>query len=283
MSRVLLLAFALVTLTSPVHAQLGGLKKRAEKAVANKVAPQANTGARGTPTFDDAVVELTDARLTKILTGFAAEARVAEKNRQYEAGRKQREAAYQRQLEDHQRARDAWEKKHAVWDRCLQKYRDEIDAKGRDAQARAKTIDTVAIKAIGTRVQAAQARGDRAEAIRLTDSLSRALSGAMGDYTKPDDTEQRARADCGEEPAEPRSPERPAEETQSTVPDGVRASGIPDNQYRIARERILAWLSLGDDKITRGETKYAFTDAELAALNARRADLRQYETLLQTY
>lgn len=283
MLRALLLAFAVVALTSPAQAQLGGLKKRAEKAVANKVAPQANTAARGTPTFDDAVVELTDARVARMLTGFAAEARAAEKNRQYEAGRKQREAAYQRQLEDHQRARDDWEKKHALWDRCVQKYRDEIDAKGREAQARAKTIDTVAIKAIGARIQAAQARGDRAEAIRLTDSLSRAMSGAMGDYSKPDDTEQRARADCGDEPAEPRQPERPAEETVSTVPEGVRASGIPDNQYRIARERILAWLSLGDDKITRGETKYAFTDAELAALGAKRGELRQYESVLQAY
>jgi hypothetical protein len=283
MLRALLLAFAVVALTSPAQAQLGGLKKRAEKAVANKVAPQANTAARGTPTFDNAVVELTDARVAKMLIGFAAEARAAEKNRQFEAGRKQREAAYQRQLEDHQRARDDWEKKHAVWDRCLQKYRDEIDAKGRDAQARAKTIDTVAIKAIGVRIQAAQARGDRAEAIRLTDSLSRAMAGAMGDYTKPDDTEQRARADCGEEPAEPREPSRPAEETLTTVTDGVRASGMPDDQYRIARERILAWLSLGDDKITRGETKYAFTDAELAALGAKRGELRQYESVLQAY
>jgi hypothetical protein len=65
--------------------------------------------------------------------------------------------------------------------------------------------------------------------------------------------------------------------------EGVKASGMPDEQYRIARERILAWLSLGDEKITRGETTYAFTDAELAALGARRNELRQYDGLLTSY
>lgn len=283
MLRALSLAFAFAILTSPVHAQLGGLKKRAEKAVANKVAPKATTGSRATPTFDDAVVELTEARVTQLLAGFAAEARMAKKNEEYEAGRKQRDATYERQRQEHEGAYADWEKKHAAWDRCAQKYRDEVDAKGREAQEYAKSVDTAAFKAVAVRVQAAQQRGDRAEALRLTDSLSAAVSAASARFTKPDDTEKRAHAECGDEPGEPKAPSRPPEQIVSTVADGTKAAGMPEAQYRIARERVLAWLSLGDDKITSGETKYAFTDPELAALGARRGDLRQYESVLQAY
>jgi hypothetical protein len=283
MLRALCLAFAIALFASPASAQLGALKKRAEKAVANKVAPKAATGARTTPNFDDVVVELTEARVTQLLAGFAAEARVAKKNQDYEAGRTQREAAYQQQRQQYERAHSDWEKKQAVWFRCTQKYRDEIDAKGQAGAEYAKSIDTTALKAVAVRVQAAQVRNDMAEVRRLTDSLTSAITAATSQFTNVDDVEKRARAECGNEPEEPKAPSRPTEQTFSTVADGSKASGIREDQYRIARERVLAWLSLGDDKITSGETKYAFTDAELAALGARRGELRQYESVLQAY
>ncbi len=283
MLRALCLAFALAVLTSPAHAQLGGLKKRAEKAVANKVAPKTAAGARATPTFDAVVVELTEARITTLLTGFAAEAKAAAKNQEYEAGRQQREAAYRQQRDAYERARTDWEKRSAAWDRCMEKYRAEVDARGQQSQSFVQSTDTMKLKALALRIQNAQVRGDMAEAKRLTDSLTSIMNAAVAQYGSAD-IEKRARAECGDRPEEPARPEAPAQPVSlSTLGDGSRASGMPEEQYRIARERVLAWLSLGDDKITSGETKYAFTDAELAALNGRRADLRQYETLLQTY
>ena len=282
MLRALCLAFALATLTSPAHAQLGALKKRAEKAVANKVAPKAATGTRATPTFDNAVIELTEARVAQLLTGFAAEAKTAAKNREQEASREQREAAYRQQREQHQRAQAEWQKKSDAWDKCMEKYRAEVESRGQQSQSFVQSTDTMKLKALALRIQNAQQRGDMTEAKRLTDSLTSIMNAAVTQYGTSD-IEKRARAECGDRPEEPQAPEAPAQPVSlTTLPDGSRASGIPEEQYRIARERVLAWLSLGDDKITRGETQYAFTDAELAALNARRADLRQYETILST-
>jgi hypothetical protein len=229
------------------------------------------------------VVELTEARVTHMLAGFAAEARVAAKNREYEAGRKAREAAYERQRQEYERAYKEWEKKHEAWDRCMQKYRDASDARGREAQAAASTLDTVAMQAVARRIQAAHQRGDTREALRLTDSLSKSVNAATMKYTNDGGIEKRATAECGLEPQEPKAPAPPTDQTTGTVADGARASGIPEEQYRVARERILAWLSLGDEKITSGETKYAFTDGELAALGARKAELRQYEDVLGAY
>jgi hypothetical protein len=283
MLRALVLAFALTLVASPANAQLGALKKRAEKAVAGKVAPQAATTGRGKPAFDDAVIELNDATVAKLLTGLAAEAKVAAKNRELEAGQKRADATYRQQRDAYETARATWQKKHDAWDKCMEKYRAEYNSRGQEAQAFVQSTDTMKLKAIALRIQNAHARGDMAEAKRLSDSLTSSMAAATTRYGGAD-IEKKARAECGERPEEPTAPEAPAQPVSlSTLTDGSRASGIPEEQYRIARERVLAWLSLGDDKITRGETKYAFTDAELAALNARRADLRQYETLLQTY
>jgi hypothetical protein len=283
MLRALVSAFAIALFIAPAQAQLGALKKKAEKAVASKVAPQPTTSGRATPTFDAAVLELTDARVAQLLTGLAAEARTAAKNRADEASREQREAAYRQQRDQHQRAQEAWQKKSDAWDTCMEKYRAEVEARGRQSQSFVQSTDTLKLKALALRIQNAQQRGDMTEAKRLTDSLTSIMNAAVTQYGTGD-IEKRARAECGDRPEEPEAPEAPAQPVSlSTLPDGSKASGIPEEPYRIARERVLAWLSLGDDKITRGETQYAFTDAELAALNARRGDLRQYETLLSTY
>jgi hypothetical protein len=282
MLRALVLAFAIAVVASPVDAQLGALKKRAEKAVANKVAPQPTT-ARSTPTFDNAVIELTEARLTQMLTGFAAEEKAAARNREAEATQKDRDAAYRRDREKYDRAMSDWEKRRAAVSQCYRKYEPEREARVGRAQSMMERVDTVAMKAVALRIQNAQQRGDITEARRLTDSLT-SVMGAIGRQGNTSDIETRARAECGEAGEEPQAPEAPGQPVSvSTLSDGSRAAGMAEDQYRIARERILAWLSLGDDKITRGETKYAFTDAELAALNGRRGDLRRYETLLQTY
>ena len=283
MLRTLVSAFAIALLVSPAQAQLGALKKRAEKAVASKVAPQASTTSRATPTFDNAVIELTEARVAQLLTGLAAEAKTAARIRADEAGREQREAAYRQQRDQHNRAQEAWQRKSDAWDKCMEKYHAEVNARGQQSQSFVQSTDTMKLKALALRIQNAQQRGDMPEAKRLTDSLTSIMNAAVTQYGTAD-IEKRARAECGDRPEEPQAPEAPAQlVSMSTLPDGSKASGIPEEPYRIARERVLAWLSLGDDKITRGETKYAFTDAELASLNARRADLRQYETLLSTY
>lgn len=281
MFRSLILACAIAVIATPAHAQMGALRKKAEKAVANKVAP--STSARPTPVFDESVVELTDARVTQLLAGFAAEAQVAAKNREWEAGRKQRDAAHQQQLAEHERASKEWEKKSAVWERCTQKYEAELDAVGREAEAFAKSVDTLALKAVAARIQAAQVRGDMAEVRRLLDSLSAATSAATPKNQRAQDIDKRAEAECGKKPEQPKRPEAPGDQRNNSIDDGAKASGMAENQYQIARERVLAWLSLGDDKITRGETKYAFTDGELAALGARKGELRQYESVLAAY
>lgn len=283
MRAALVLAFAAAVIATPVHAQLGGLRKKAEKAVANKVAPQPHTGTRRTPVFDDVVIELTGARVTQLLTGFAAEARVAEKNRQNEAGREEREAAYQRQQQQFERDYADWEKKNDTWFKCTQKYRDELNARGEKAAEYVQIIDTAAFTRVTARIKAAQEKGDMKEAMRLADSIASAMTRGTSQYTQTDDIEKRSKAECGDQPEEPKAPMAPSDQTVSTLVDGANASGIPEEQYRIARERVLAWLSIGDEKITTGETQYAFTDAELAALGAKKGELSKYQSVLQTY
>jgi hypothetical protein len=283
MRAALVLAFTAAVIATPAHAQLGALRKKAEKAVANKVDPKATTGTRRTPAFDDVVIELTDARVKQLLTGFAAEARVAETNRQNEAGRAEAEAAYQRKRQQFERDYAEWEKKNDTWFTCTQKYRDELNRRGEKAAEYVQNIDTVAFNKVTARIKAAQEKGDMKEAMRLADSISSSMTKATSQYSQTDDIETRSKAECGDQPEEPKAPMAPSTQTMSTLGDGARASGIPEERYRIARERILAWLSLGDEKITKGETQYAFTDAELAALGARKGELSKYQTVLQTY
>jgi hypothetical protein len=229
------------------------------------------------------VIELTDARVKQLLTGFAAEARVAETNRQNEAGRAEAEAAYQRKRQQFERDYAEWEKKNDTWFTCTQKYRDELNRRGEKAAEYVQNIDTVAFNKVTARIKAAQEKGDMKEAMRLADSISSSMTKATSQYSQTDDIETRSKAECGDQPEEPKAPMAPSSQTMSTLGDGARASGIPEERYRIARERILAWLSLGDEKITKGETQYAFTDAELAALGARKGELSKYQTVLQTY
>lgn len=52
---------------------------------------------------------------------------------------------------------------------------------------------------------------------------------------------------------------------------GVGASGLPDQQYHVLRERVAAFVR---------KAPYAFTTAELQVLRAREAQLKEYEALL---
>ena len=119
-----------------------------------------------------------------------------------------------------------------------------------------------------------------AEIRRLSDSLVKAVAptGAAA-VREGEQIHQRALQTCGEEPAEPASPEMESELDYSSVrAAGVRASGMNSDAYAIMRERVVAFVA-SNGKSSGG---MILTEDEVAVLKASLEQLKPFKELLQS-
>jgi hypothetical protein len=274
-SLPLILAIGCV-LAAPAEAQFG-LGKKVQNAVARKAGVPTDGGVQtGKVSFDSAVLEMTDARVTQFIKGLEAErAMAARVEAQDDDGidRRNRAAsdAYDKASQEYQRKSDAW-------DRC----HDPIQAKHeKKSDAYVASIDTMAMYRIAERMKAAQARNDMAEVRRLIDSAGKmgSAASAAGQNLGTDYMAEVSKT-CGARPTEPPKAKLEDKLDYQDVRDaGLEASGMNDQAYSIMRERIVPFIqSKGKNS---GGMMYSKTEAEVLA--ARLDDLTPYAEHLKSH
>ena len=246
---------------TPLAAQFHVPKPKVPNPIA-RVLP--STSPTRQPTYDDRVLEITDARVTALLRGLEAEKR---QRPALTTGYRQNADA---------RAADAVARRGAEGrdeqvSTCFQQspeYRQVFADTGEAGQER--------MNALATRITALQAKGDFAAIQAITDSVTRVTS-------KRDSLLTAARRKCDAIPAAkvptgppPAEPSKPLADSLQVI--GAGAAGMSADQYAVMRERVLAYLST--DEADLRSSMYAFGGGELSVLRARKNDLQRYQTTL---
>jgi len=299
--------FAIATIAAfalPVHdasAQIGGLVKRArdkavEQQVEKRVGGNATANADAPPKFDDVTVELTPERVDGIVRGLAAGRAVLDgatgaPGRAALVARRDAAATKSEELASaNAKAFNAYTEKRDASQSCRndamyasrEKRQKAAEERTQQMSSRAMTDPAFREKAIAIaqKMGVAQQKGDTAEIRRLTAEL-----GITEDDAKPDTLA--ADKACGREPAKPaamvESERLNAQATalsdqirqleESSAATEVKQSGLDERQYRMARERIEAYLS--SLKYNTKSQPRGFSRRELDALGARRGDLEK--------
>lgn len=283
---VLLAAMAL-----PAQAQLGGLaRKMKEKAVQAAVekAGLDTKNAPAPPTYDDVILELTPARIDGLVRGLGVHKQVLEANGGL-AALMQRHDDLDKQASGLQERVNAvssgYDNAHNRWSSCESDVRNSLE-KGHEDQVRKATAAIVANPAGASDKMKAAAAAQQILAKAIADDDSLALKKATAAYYRIwgidlDKDDAVVAAKCGAPPAKPSvmlelekvEAQRDTIEVQAralesrAILDGSKAAGMTEQQFAMARER--AQMALGG-------TRTRFSKAELAALDARKAELAPY-------
>jgi hypothetical protein len=263
----LLSPLALLLVASTASAQIRVPRPRVPNPLdrARQSATDAVTPARQ-PTFDERVIEMTDARLTALVRGLRAE----------QQQRPALEAGYKKNADD-----------RAAFQASTRRSNDRIttaqNCLTNSREYRAIYGDSAAQRKTAERLQKARDRGDERLVQTIEDSVTNAMMNidpqvAMGLVT--------AQQRCGASEAVaamPTTPRIPPAEPRIRLGDSLRiigtgASGMTDEQYGVMRERVLAFLTTDEDDLR--ASMYVFSSKEMTALKAKRAELQRYQTLL---
>ncbi len=267
----------------PAHAGWGdaikAAKDKATKAVTKKAGGEAATaaGGGGKVEFDDVLLELTDARLEQVITGFKAGA-VEGKSRAALVAKHQKtveasdalSAKYSSAIQDadskRSEAESCW---HEVIHKRTKAREDEMSQKMQsDPAMRAKMMD------LAMQMGKAQAAGDNATVAKLQQQMM-----DMSGPTKADTAA--AQAKCGAlPPRHPKAAELEALQEQShdeetdlrgldnkMLMNQSKSSGLTMAQFAMARERIEMYLA-------GGKNPSGFTPNELSSLGSHRDALQ---------
>jgi hypothetical protein len=231
----------------------------------------------GRVAFDADVLEITEARLTQLLTGLEAESQVIARMQSQDQERiqKQNEARQQ----NYDTARSEYDRKQAAFERCAEPEQKRGEAEMRGVAAGAP--DSAALKRLADRMLAARNQGNLTELQRLADSVGRA-SMALSNRAQSaaQGGNERIVQKCGQPPVEPDQPTMaPLLSAGDVRAAGLTASGFTDRQYAIMRERILPFVSSKG----RSNAGAVYTAGEAAVLNAHLDDLSKYVELFQRY
>ncbi len=280
----------------PAEAQLGALRRAAERRVEQKAEDRVASATLIPPTFDGTTLELTAERLDRYVAAM-------EKLKGTRAQNRQRYDAMQTQISGAREAAERAENptERQAYERSADRYRDcrndVVEALEAESEAQMTQIsqrmqrDPVGsmndpkvkqLQAGMTAVATAQQAGDTAGVRRATERMQ-ALMGMVSDSATID---RKAVAKCGARPQKPRSVVladslgKHANQLQAdanalvSTSGGVKGSevGMTDVQARMVWERVQSWLNGVQDSapITR-----TFTKAEYDLLLARRGVLRK--------
>jgi len=280
----------------PAQAQLGALRRAAERKLEQSAEDRMNAASLIAPTFDNTTVEITAARLDRYMAALQTQKAQGAGNRQrYDA--LQAEAAAVRETAakaDNSRERVTYERSDLSYRECRgdaqQAADDEYERKMEELSARMQRDPIGAqrdpkMKEIMAALQEsgrAQQSGDTVAQARTTQRLM-ALMSISSDSVAMD---KLALPKCGARPAKPRSmivkdslAARAAQLNREAdallaANGGVTGSevGMTDLQSRMMWERVQSWLNgmQKDAPITR-----TFTRTEYDLLVSRRGDLRK--------
>jgi hypothetical protein len=241
------------------------------------------TGGGHAPEFNDRVLEITNGRADQLLKGYAAEIAALKTARQEQSAAR---AAYEEENKKHPARLAEYEKSHAAWTDCQDKYVKPAEAKAKQDVKRSQDEVTGGDQAaferrmeeVNTRMQAAQAAGDMNEVMRLADSLQQNMGKKTAAVATQASTDmQAANSKCGAEPVRPAPPAPPSEQAPNLDAAGSKAAGLTAEQYAILKERVAPFCRAaatsadGDVRLPGSGTNvyWVYTAAEAAALRER--------------
>lgn len=276
----LLIAAFMVCTTAPAQGQFKKIKGAIGQAVPQAVSAATTPEGSGVRTadlqFDNRVLEITSARLGQLVTGIEAGNRTAAKvEAQDVAAIDRANRAAQQKYDGEYRA---YEARKASWDRCSDK-----EMQGVQQQMAAVTPtenDRARVEAVAARIKAAKERNNMAEAMRLTDSLTKAITpGAMQAAAIGNAAPASVTAECGPKPEEPVRPVRQDVMGYDAVDRAaVEASGLTDTQFSILRERVAPFIVSGGKS-----SPLVYTDNEVNVLREWQSKLEPFTTYFKQY
>ena len=290
---LLALLAASLALPSTANAQLGGLARRAKKAVSAK-AEEAMYEPPPPPTFDDRLLEITEPRLAGFLEGLKVEAAFAgDAGREAEA----RTAAYDRATKQYEKAEKEYNAKVETWGACAERFRASEDTAKAANEARVeKALDEMGDDEFEAYVEDLATRGEEIardaeagkndpvtqrrreayvlEVVAMQTEQSRraalAMSGMAAETHRAATEDPRLVAACGEEPEAPTPPESFSGPEGVLADKGAAAAGLSLEQYAVMRERVLYWAD--EDGRPSG---MGFSEAEMGLLTEKKDAIAQ--------
>ena len=240
----------------PAHAQFRLPKPRVPNPLNRASSGNENTR---TPTYDERVLEITDARLASLIRGLQAEQRQ----------RPALAAAYQQNADARARAEAAGRDQRSAGDRagsCV----------ASSPEYRAVLADSTNQLAMIQRIQALQAKGDYTAMQVLGDSMAHA---AMRRDSLLAKAQQRCTAANPADTASSAAPDKPAHSLGDSLHlIGAAAAGLTPDQYSVLRERVAAFLSI--DEADLRNSLWVYGNGEMQALKAKKGDLQRYQATL---
>ncbi len=250
------------------------------------VGGKSQTAASRSPTFNDRVVEITDKRLEGLLAGYRAEIAALDA-----ADKKQGSvrASYEAENREYPARLKEYEAKHRSWEQCQATHVKPAEAKAEKEAAAAEAEITGGDKedferrmdAVAERIKTAQANGDMAEVMRLSDSVSRAVGGpGAAAAGKAGSDLHAAAAKCGLEPVRPEPPTPPSYPDLDLDRAGATAAKMTPEQYAIMKERVRYAVREGGE-VAVTSSMWAFSGDEIEAMKKRGAELYEAGEALQ--
>ena len=229
------------------------------------------------PKFNDRVLEITDERLGGLLAGYKAEMAALDAADKKHAGVR---AAYEAENRQYPAKLKDYEANERKWQQCQDTHVKPAESKGKkDVEALEQQMTggdqadfERRMKEVGERIKAAQANGDMAEVMRLSDSISQAsMPGAAG-ATRISNEMQAAAARCGTRPERPQPPTPPGYPELNLDQAGATAARMTPEQYAILKERV-RYAVREDGKVEVTSSMWAFSPDELKAMETRGPEL----------
>lgn len=277
----------------PAEGQLGGLLKKAKEKAVEAAADKAGLDTKGDnankpPTYDDVIVELNAQRVDALLRGLEAQKRVLTADGGVVAVLKQREALEAQMPTLNERANAVSSGYYSArnrWSSCESDTRRAYEKTHEDeARRMAAGIMANPTGAAEKARNASAAQQSLAKAIADNDSVgvrkwTVEYYKAWGIDLSKDDAAVKAK--CGESPAKPSAmleldkanARKDSLDVQAraienrAVLEGSKASGLTEQQFAMARERAQMAVT---------GTRTRFSKAELAAIDAKKAELLGY-------
>jgi hypothetical protein len=230
------------------------------------------------PTFNDRVLEITDERLTALLAGYRAETAALDAADKKHGGVR---AAYEEENRQYPAKLKDYEARNKGWQQCQDTHVKPTEAKAKkEADAMQDEVTggdqkdfERRMKEVAERINAAQAKGDMDEVMRLSDSVSRAVgapSAAASSQISAD--MQAASGKCGAEPVRPQPPTPPSYPDLDLDRAGAAGAKMTPEQYAIMKERVrYAVREKGKVEVT--SSMWAFSPDELKAMEKRGSEL----------
>jgi hypothetical protein len=239
-----------------------------------------------TPTFNERVVEITDAGIDGLLAGYSAElAALDAADKKQGSGR----AAYEEENRKHPARLKEYEAKHKTWQQCQDTHVKPAEAKAQKETEAAQAQMTGGdqedferrMNAVAERIKAAQAKGDMNEVMRLSDSLGKAVGMPSANAAQKASSDmQAAAAKCGAEPVRPEPPTPPSYPDLKLDEAGAAAARMTPEQYAIMKERV-RYAVREEGKVEVTSSMWAFSGDELAAMEKRGPELYKAGQALQ--